>query len=93
MMGFLRLLLAVLVIGLVFYALLSIYFRSLRREELEKHWDTRHPDHAGDSPERRAFIRRAMEGFSKTLRARLVALVLVLPLAAVAIIVFYVNYH
>lgn len=93
MMGFLRLLLAVFLLGLLFYALLSIYFRSLRREELEKHWDHRHPARSGDSPERREFVRRAMTGFSKTLRARLVALVLVLPLAAVMIIVFYVNYH
>ncbi|WP_312528115.1 hypothetical protein [Paracoccus sp. (in: a-proteobacteria)] len=93
MMGFVRLLFAVLLIELIFYALLSVYIRSLRHEELEKEWDRRYPDRAGDTPERRIFIRRAMIGFRKTLRARLVGLVLILPLVVIAVIVFYVNYH
>ena len=93
MMAFFRLLFFVFLVELLFYALLTVYCRSLRRESLEKHWDRRHPDRAGDGPERRSFIRRSMIGFHKTLRKRLIALVLILPLATMIIIVFYVNYH
>ncbi|AGT08167.1 hypothetical protein [Paracoccus aminophilus] len=93
MMAFVRLLVFVVLIELVFYALLSIYIRSLRREELEKEWDSRHPDRQGDSSARREFVRRSMIGFRKTLRARLVGLVLILPLVLIATIVILVNYN
>lgn len=93
MMALLRLIAMVLVIELIFYVLLGIYLRSTRREALEKEWDARHPDRAGDSPERREFVRRSMVGFRKTLRARLATLVLVLPLMAVVLIVILVNYN
>lgn len=92
-MAFLRLIAMVLVIELIFYVLLGIYLRSTRREELENEWDDRHPDRAGDSPERREFVRRSMVGFRKTLRARLAALVLVLPVVAIVVIVVLVNYN
>jgi len=92
MMALLRLIGLVLVIELLFYVLLSIYIRSTRREALEKEWDRRHPEAAGNSAPRREFVRRSMIGFSKTLRARLVGLVLVLPLVAIVVIVILVNY-
>ena len=93
MIAFLRLIGMVLVVELVFYALIWIYIRSLRREELEKEWDRRHPERAGPSPERAEFVRRSMVGFSKTLRARLVGLVLVLPVVAIVVIIVIVNYN
>ncbi|WP_347268746.1 hypothetical protein [Paracoccus sp. (in: a-proteobacteria)] len=93
MIAFLRLIAMVLAIELVFYVLISIYVRSLRREELEREWDRRHPARAGASPQRTAFVRRAMRGFNRTLRARLVGLVLVLPLVAIAAIIVIVNYN
>ncbi len=93
MIAFLRLIGMVLVVELIFYALISIYIRSLRREALEKEWDRRHPERAGASPERREFVRRCMTGFSRTLRARLALLVLVLPLVAFVAIVVIVNYN
>ena len=67
--------------------------RSLRREALEKEWDRRHPGRAGPTAERDTFVRRSMRGFSKTLRARLVGLVLVLPLVVIVTIIVYVNYN
>ena len=39
MIAFLRLIGLVLVVELIFYALIYIYVRSLRRESLEKEWD------------------------------------------------------
>ena len=93
MIAFLRLIGMVLIVELIFYALLSIYIRSLRREALEKEWDRRHPDLAGATPQRREFVRRSMVGFGKTLRARLVKLVLILPTVAIIAIIIIVNYN
>ncbi|WP_134682184.1 hypothetical protein [Paracoccus ravus] len=93
MLALLRLIGLVLAIELIFYFLLSVYIRSTRREALEKEWDRRHPDRAGHSAERREFVRRSMVGFGKTLRARLVALVLVLPLVTIVVIIVLVNYE
>ena len=93
MMAFLRLIGMVLVMELLFYALLTIYLRSTRREALEKEWDRRHPDRSGDSRERREFVRRSMVGFRKTLRARLAFLVLILPVVAIVVIIVLVNYN
>lgn len=88
----LRLLAALVVIEAVLYVVLTVYLRSLERERLEKAWDAVNPGRGGDSPARRAFIARRMAGFHRTLRARLVVLVMVLPVVAIAAIVYVVNY-
>lgn len=93
MAALLRLIGVMIALEVLFYVLISVYLRSLRRESLEGDWDARHPEQAGDSPRRRAFVERAMVGFDKTLRARLVGLVFVLPTIAVAAIIYYVNYY
>ena len=93
MLGFLRLMLFWAVASAAIYWLLLIYSRSLRREALEKEWDRRHPDLAGATPQRREFVRRSMVGFGKTLRARLVTLVLILPTVAIIAIIIIVNYN
>ncbi len=93
MIAFLRLIGLVLVVELIFYALIYIYVRSLRRESLENEWDRRHPDRAGPTGERAAFVQRSMRGFEKSLRARLVGLVLVLPLVVIVTIIVFVNYN
>ena len=93
MIAFLRLIGLLLAVELIFYVLISIYVRSLRREGLEKEWDRRHPDRAGASAQRAEFVRRSMAGFSRTLRARLVGLVLVLPLVVIVAIIIIVNYN
>ena len=87
----LRMMAFLFLIEAFFYLLLSIYLRSTKKEELEKEWDRRHPDRAGDSPERREFARRSMVGFQKTLKARLVGLVFILPTIAIGVIAWYVN--
>ncbi|KGJ15416.1 hypothetical protein HGN31_12170 [Paracoccus sanguinis] len=93
MMAIIRLAAILIAIEALFYVLISLYLRSLQRERLEETWDERHPDRAGDSPERRVFVRRSMVGFERTLRARLVALVFVLPTVALMVIIYFVNYH
>ena len=93
LMALIRLAAVIFAIEALFYVLISLYMRSLRRERLEEIWDERHPDRRGDREERRVFVRRSMVGFEKTLRARLVALVFVVPTLAIAVIVYFVNYH
>ncbi|MFD1796382.1 hypothetical protein FQV27_00530 [Paracoccus aurantiacus] len=91
MMVLLRLVLFLFIVEVIFYLLLTIYLRSTKREALEDEWDRRHPDRAGDSAERSAFVRRSMVGFQKTLKARLVGLVFILPTIAIAVIAWFVN--
>ncbi|MFI0395532.1 hypothetical protein [Paracoccus jiaweipingae] len=92
MAALLRLIGVMIALEALFYVLISVYLRSLRREALEEEWDASHPDQPGDGPQRRDFVAARMRGFDKTLRARLVALVFVLPTLAVAAIIYYVNY-
>lgn len=92
-MALIRLWLFLLLVQLVFYVLLRIYVRSQQVERLENRWDARHPDQAGNTAARRAFIAKAMTGFNRSLRARLALLVFVLPTVAVLAIVVLVNWQ
>lgn len=91
-MAVIRLALVLIAVQAVLYVVLSIYLRSLERERLEEAWDAVNPGRGGDSPARRDFVERRMRSFHRTLRARLATLVVVLPLVAVAMIVYVVNY-
>lgn len=79
-------------IGLsVVYVMVSIYSRSVRREKLEKEWDTE-PANEGAAPaEREAFIAAGMSQYEHGLRRKLIWLVYVIPMVVVAVIVYYVN--
>ncbi|MDO5642053.1 MAG: hypothetical protein Q4G26_06650 [Paracoccus sp. (in: a-proteobacteria)] len=90
-MVLLRLVLMLFLVQAVFYLMISLYIRSTKAESLENEWDRRHPEHAGNSRERREFVRRSMVGFQKTLKARLVGLVFILPTIAIGVIAWYVN--
>lgn len=93
MAAFFRLILFLLIAETVFYLLLRIYIRSLRRERLEDRWDERHPAMPGNTPARREFVRRSMAGFDRTLRSRLLLLVFVLPNLAIMGIIYVVNWQ
>lgn len=93
MMAMARMIGVVIALELVFFVLIRIWLRSLQRERMENRWDARHPEAAGDSPARREFVRKSMVGFERTLRARLVWLVFVLPTLAIAAIIYYVNWQ
>lgn len=93
MTALIRLILVVILIEGVFYILLSLYIRSLRRERLEEHWDRRHPESTGYGPDRREFVDRSMARFRKSLQSRLLLLVFVLPTLAIMVIVWLVNWQ
>ena len=93
MAAFIRLILFLLIAETVFYLLLRVYLRSLRTERLEEIWDERHPSMPGNTPARRAFVRRSMIGFDRTMKSRLLLLVFVLPNLAVVGIIYWVNWQ
>ena len=75
-------------IGLsVLYLLIGIYARSVQREALERQWDE--GDGAG---ERADFVREGMDAYRNSLRRRLILLVFVLPVVAVAVVIWAINF-
>jgi hypothetical protein len=85
--GWIRMLLVALAILTVFYFLVSIYSRSVRREKLEKRFDA-----GGVEGDRDAYIAKGMAAYEQGLRKRLIWLVIILPLAAMAATVYFVNW-
>ncbi|MFV0386515.1 hypothetical protein [Paracoccus sp. (in: a-proteobacteria)] len=88
-----RLVVLVLLFETLFFVMLRVYVRSLRRERLEKAWDKRHPDMAGANPLRDRFVRRSMVGYDKSLRLRLLWLVFILPTLAIMGVVYWINWQ
>ena len=85
--GWIRLILMALVFLTVIYFLVSIYSRSVRRERLEKRFDA-----GGVEGDRDAYIADGMQHYERGLRKRLIWLVIILPLAAMAATVYFVNW-
>jgi Ca2+/Na+ antiporter len=91
MIALLRAALLGFVVLTVVYLLVSVYSRSVRRERLEKDWDT-DPANEGRLPdERAAFIEQGMEAYRHSLRRRLIVLVYVIPLVTTLVTVYLVN--
>ncbi|MCY1126891.1 hypothetical protein OU426_08500 [Frigidibacter sp. RF13] len=92
MIAILRLLLFAFIGLSVFYLLLGAYWRSLRREALEKQWDAAPPDGQG-AAERNAFIAKGMEAYERGLKKKLLWLVYVIPMGLIVIIAYVQNYQ
>jgi ABC-type multidrug transport system permease subunit len=93
MIGIVRLVVFGIVVMSLMYVLISIYSRSVRREKLEKEWDTDPAREGAPMAEREAFIEAGMIAYQTGLRRRLIWLVFVIPTAVVAVIVYLVNYQ
>ncbi len=74
----------------VVYVLVSIYSRSVRREKLENRWDEDHPE-SQDGVARSAYIEAGMRDYETGLRKKLIWLVYVIPMVALAITLYLVN--
>ena len=93
MIGMIRAGLLAFVILTVVYLVVSIYSRSVRREKLEKAWDS-DPTREGAAPdERDTYIEAGMQAYRHSLRRRLIWLVYVIPRAAIIATVYYVNHQ
>ena len=75
-------------IGLtVLYVLVSIYARSLERERLEKRWQAE-----GEKGDRDAYVRAGLERYSTSLRRRLILGVYIVPVVAIGVLVYVLNF-
>lgn len=85
--GWLRLIVIAFIVLTVIYVLASIYSRSVRRERLENRFDA-----GGVEGDRKAYIEAGMRAYEKGLRRRLLWLIYIVPLAAVAVTIYWVNW-
>jgi hypothetical protein len=77
----------------IIYFLASIYSRSVRREMLEKTWDT-DPARAGVSAgARAAFIDTGMENYDKGLKKQLLWLIYILPTIGFGVVFYFINWY
>ena len=91
-MGWLRLAFIMYVALTITYFVTGIYSRSVRREKLEKEWDT-DPAREGTPPdERTAFIENGMQAYNKGLKRQLLWLIYILPTIGFAATIYYVNW-
>jgi hypothetical protein len=91
-MGWLRLAFFMYVGLTIIYFVTSIYSRSVRREKLEKEWDT-DPAREGMLPdERAAFIEAGMQAYEKGLKRQLLWLIYILPTIGFAATIYFVNW-
>ena len=73
------------------YAVVSIYSRSVRRERLEKEWDSDPAREGLTKFERDAYIDAGMRDYQNGLRRKLIVLVYIVPAVAFAVIVYVIN--
>ncbi|MEZ5913410.1 MAG: hypothetical protein R3D84_15300 [Paracoccaceae bacterium] len=83
----------------VAYFAMRIYFRSTRREELEKEWDAQNAGANADTgtdgaetPERDAYIEAGMKDYEGSLRRKLIWLVYVIPSILIFVLIYLTNY-
>lgn len=92
-MGWLRLAFFLYVGLTIIYFVTGIYSRSVRREVLEKEWDT-DPAREGLLPdERRVFIEKGMLTYDKGLKRKLLLLIYILPTIGFGLTIYFVNWH
>jgi Ca2+/Na+ antiporter len=86
-MGIFRMVVIGFVVLTIFYVLLSLYSRSVRREKLEKEWDEEVK--TGD---RDAYIDKGMAEYEGSLRRKLIVLVYVIPVLLVIGMLYVINF-
>jgi hypothetical protein len=88
MIGIIRLVVFGFIALSVVYLLVTIYARSVQREELEKEFDA-----GGIEGSREAFIEAGMLKYKHSLRRKLLLLVYIIPMCVVALTIYFVNYQ
>jgi len=86
-MAFVRFMALGLVVLGVIYISVSLYVRSVTREQLEKTYDANPV--AGQS--RGAYVEEGMRAYHNSLRPKLLGLIFVVPPVIVAVIIYVVN--
>ena len=96
MIAIFRLALFGFVVLTITYVLVAVYSRSVRREKLEKAFDSGEAtrDLPEDvMPDRASYIEAGMAAYNKGLKRRLIWLVYIIPTVIVAATVYLVNYQ
>ncbi len=91
-MGLIRLVVFGFAALTVIYFAVSWYSRSVRREKLENEWDADHPE-GGDAAARDAFIEKGMAEYHSSIRPKLILLVYVIPILAVGLLMYLINFY
>jgi hypothetical protein len=89
-MAFLKLIIFGYGVLTVVYFSLSLYFRSVQRESLEKRWD-RETAKGEDLGDRSAYVEEGMAEYERGFGRRLILLVYILPTVAVPVILYLTN--
>jgi hypothetical protein len=92
-MGWLRLAFFMYVGLTIIYFVTSIYSRSVRREKLEKEWDTDPAKEGVPIAERTAFIETGMQAYDKGLKRRMLWLIYIIPTVGFLTTIYFVNWH
>ncbi|WP_170327830.1 hypothetical protein [Ruegeria arenilitoris] len=82
-----RFLIPLLIILTVIYVGLSIYSRLVRRRKLIAHWEKK-----GLSGDRDAFVARGLKKYDNSFRRKLLLGVYVVPLGAIALLIYITNF-
>ena len=87
MVPLLRLLFILLILQTIIYVALSFYSRAQRRNKLEAEWDEEIR-----SGNRETFVQEGLEEYDGSLRRKLILGVYIVPLTAIAVLVYVSNY-
>ncbi len=82
-----RFLIPLLIVLTVIYVGLSIYSRLMRRRKLIAHWDKK-----GMTGDRDAFVARGLKKYDSSFRRKLLLGVYVVPLGAIALLIYITNF-
>jgi hypothetical protein len=89
--GWLRLMFFALIGLTVIYFFVGIYSRSVRREKLEKEWDTDPAREGEPETARTAFIEAGMDAYDSGLKKRLLWLIYIVPTVVFTVLFILVN--
>ncbi|NIZ60251.1 hypothetical protein DL239_04600 [Sedimentitalea sp. CY04] len=81
------LLFELLVVLTVVYVVVSLYSRAVRKSKLKRHWKQK-----GLKVDRDAYVRRGLKKYDGSIRRKLILLVYIIPLGAIALLVYVMNF-
>ena len=88
MIASVRLVVVGFVILTVFYFLISIYSRSLRKEKLEKQWEEE-----GSIGSRDDYVEQGLKDYDASIRPKLILLVYVVPTVIAGVILYVTTFN
>ena len=87
MLAFLRLVVFGFLILSVIYLVVSLWSRATRRRKLEQEWEA--SDRPGD---KETYVSEGMAQYEQSLRRKLILLIYVVPVVAIAAIIYVTNF-